>query len=165
MKNLHLSLYLIFAISASVVLLNRYTDLYLTDYRVHFFFLFFAASSFVVIIGHLFKKLRTNKSIFITFIIVGILCFLKAFFTWGGDWKTQTRMYQNIENQNKTVDLQLRADKFNFGYKERVVEINTIAPFMQWTTDVDTTKMDASKWKRVDLRLNEMKLPLVAEKN
>ena len=161
MKNLHLSLYLIFAITASVVLLNRYTDLYLTDYRVHFFFLFFAASSFVVIIGHLFKKLQTNKSIFITFIIVGIVCFLKAFFTWGGDWKTQTRMYQNIENQNKTVDIQLRADKFNFGYKERVVEIYTIAPFMQWTTDVDTTKMDESKWKRVDLKLNEMKLPVV----
>ena len=161
MKNLHLSLYLIFAITASVVLLNRYTDLYLTDYRVHFFFLFFAASSFVVIIGHLFKKLQTNKSIFITFIIVGIVCFLKAFFTWGGDWKTQTRMYQNIENQNKTVDIQLRADKFNFGYKERVVEIHTIAPFMQWTTDVDTTKMDESKWKRVDLKLNEMKLPVV----
>lgn len=161
MKNLHLSLYLIFAITASVVLLNRYTDLYLSDYRVHFFFLFFAASSFVVIIGHLFKKLQTNKSIFITFIIVGVVCFLKAFFTWGGDWKTQTRMYQNIENQNKTVDIQLRADKFNFGYKERVVEINTIAPFMQWTTDVDTTKMDESKWKRVDLKLNEMKLPVV----
>lgn len=161
MKNLHLSLYLIFAITASVVLLNRYTDLYLTDYRVHFFFLFFAASSFVVIIGHLFKKLQTNKSIFITFIIVGIVCFLKAFFTWGGDWKTQTRMFQNIENQNKTVDIQLRADKFNFGYKERVVEIYTIAPFMQWTTDVDTTKMDESKWKRVDLKLNEMKLPVV----
>lgn len=160
MKKLHFSLYFIFVITASVILLNRYTDLYLSDYRVHFFFLFFATSSFVVIVGHLFKKLRTNKSILTTFILVGIACFLKAFFTWGGDWKTQTRMYQNIENQNKSIDIQLRADKFNFGYKERVVEIYTIAPFMQWITDIDTMNVNQSIWKRVDLELNEMKLPL-----
>ena len=158
MKKLHLSLYLIFAVTAAMVLLNRYTDLYLSDYRVHFFFLFFAASSFVVIVGHVFKKLQTNKSIFITFLLVGIACFLKAFFTWGGDWKTQTKMYQNIENESKSVDIQLRADKFNFGYKERVIEINKIAPFIQWTTDVDTTKMDLTKWKRIDLYVNDMKL-------
>lgn len=158
MKKFHLSLYLIFVITATVVLLNRYTDLYLTDYRVHFFFLFFAASSFVVIVGHFFKKLHSNTSIFVTFLLVGIICFIKAFFTWGGDWKTQTKMYQNIENESKSVDIQLRADKFNFGYKERVIEIDQIAPFMKWTADIDTTKMDLSKWKRVDLYVNEMKL-------
>lgn len=67
-------------------------------------------------------------------------------------------MYQNIENESKSVDIQLRADKFNFGYKERVIEIDQIAPFMKWTADIDTTKMDLSKWKRVDLYVNEMKL-------
>lgn len=158
MKKLHLSLYILFAIAATLILLNRYTDLYLTDYRVHFLFLFLAAATFVVIIGHLFKKLQTSKSIIITFLIVGVACFLKAFFTWGGDWKTQTRIYENVERPNKTIDIQLRADKFNFGYKERVIAIDHIAPFMQWTTDVDTTTLDASKWKRVDLYLNEMQL-------
>lgn len=158
MKKLHLSLYIIFAISATFILLNRYTDLYLTDYRVHFLFLFLAAASFVVIVGHLFKKLHSTKSIIITFILVGIACFLKAFFTWGGDWKTQTRLYENVKNEKKTIDVQLRADKFNFGYKKRVIAIYHIAPFMQWTTDIDTTKMDESRWKRVDLYLNEMEL-------
>jgi hypothetical protein len=159
MKNFHISLYLIFAVTATIVLLNRYTDFYLTDYRVHFFFLFFAASSFVVIVGHIFQKLRTNKSIFITFFLVGIICFLKAFFTWGGDWKTQTVLYQNVENPDLTIDFQLRADKFNFGYKKRVIEINKIAPFMEWTSDVDTVTMDKSKWQKVDLQLNEMNIP------
>lgn len=158
MKKLHLGLYVIFAISAAIILLNRYTDLYLTDYRIHFLFLFLAASSFVVIVGHVFNKLRTNKSILITFILVGIACFMKAFFTWGGDWKTQTRLYENATNEKKTIDVQLRADKFNFGYKKRVIAIYNIAPFMQWTTDIDTTKLDQSKWKRVDLYLNEMEL-------
>lgn len=158
MKKLHIVLYVLFAISATMILLNRYTDLYLTDYRVHFLFLFLAASSFVVIVGHLFKKLQTNKSIIITFILVGIACFLKAFFTWSGDWKTQTRLYTNIKNENKTIDVQLRADKFNFGYKKRVIAIYKIAPFVHWTTDVDTTQLDETKWNRVDLYLNEMEL-------
>ncbi|WP_432670747.1 hypothetical protein [Flavobacterium sp. SM2513] len=159
MKHLHLSLYLIFVITASIVLLNRYTDFHLSDYRVHFFFLFFAASSFVVIVGHLFKKLQTNKSIIITFVLVGTACFLKAFITWSGDWKTQTVLYRNIQNQNKTIDVQMRANRFQFGYNDRVIAIYDIAPFMQWTSDIDTVAMDKSKWKKVDLQLNEMNLP------
>lgn len=159
MKKLHLSLYLIFIITSTVVLLNRYTNLYLSDYRVHFFFLFFATSSFVVIIGHLFNKLQTNKSIVITFIIVGSICFLRAFLSWGGDWKTQTRLYKSTTNNNKSIDIQLRADKFAFGYKERVIEIYALAPFIQWTTDIDTSNLKDSQWNRVDLYLNEMKLP------
>lgn len=159
MKHLHFSLYFIFVITATIVLLNRYTDFYLTDYRVHFFFLFFAASSFVVIVGHLFQKLRSTKSILITFLLVGIVCFLKAFFTWGGDWKTQTVLYRSLEDQNKTIDVQLRADKFAFGYKDRIIAIYNIAPFMEWTSDIDTLKMDHSKWEKVDIHLNEMNLP------
>ncbi|MEM8522789.1 hypothetical protein [Flavobacterium sp. PL12] len=159
MNKFHISLYSIFIISAVIILLNRYTAFHLTDYRVHFFFLFFAASSFAVIFGHLFNKLKDNKSILLTFIVVGALCFLKAFFTWGGDWKTQTQLYRNVTNNNKSIDLQLRADKFAFGYKKRVIEIYNIAPFMQWTTDIDTTAIDNSEWNRVDLYVNEMKLP------
>ena len=158
MKNLHLSLYITFAISASVILLNRYTDLYLTDYRVHFLFLFTGAATFVIIVAHFFKKLQTSKSIFLTFLIVGVACFLKAFFTWGGDWKTQTKMYEHATNKNRSIDIQLRADKFAFGYKERVIQIQKIAPFVHWTTDIDTTKIDLEKWKRTDLYLNEMQL-------
>lgn len=159
MKPLHISLYLIFVVTATIILLNRYTDFYLTDYRVHFFFLFFAASSFVVILGHIFKKLRTNKSILITFILVGIVCFLKAFFTWGGDWKTQTILYRHFDDNNNTIDTQLRADKFAFGYKKRVIAIYKIAPFMEWTSDIDTTQIDKSKWKKVDVYVNEMNVP------
>lgn len=159
MKPLHLSLYLIFVVTTIIVLLNRYTDFYLTDYRVHFFFLFFATSSFVVILGHVFRKLRTTKSILITFILVGIACFLKAFFTWGGDWKTQTVLYRNFDNSDKTINIQLRADKFAFGYKDRVIALYKIAPFMAWTSDVDTAQIDKSKWEKVDLYLNEMELP------
>ena len=53
----------------------------------------------------------------------------------------------------------MRADQFSFGYKKRVVGIYKLAPFMEWTTDVDTLKIDKSKWEKLDLQLNEMNLP------
>lgn len=159
MKKSNLSIYLIFVFTATIVLLNRYTDFHINDYRVHFFFDFFAASSFIIIIGHLFKKLKTNWSILLTFIVVGILFFLKAFFTWGGDWKTQTVLYRNIKDKNKTINFQMRADQFSFGYKKRIVEIYSLVPFIEWTTDTDTLTIDKSKWEKLDLQLNEMQLP------
>lgn len=158
-KKSHLSLYILFVFTATIVVLNRYTNFHINDYRVHFFFNFFAASSFVVIVGHLFNKLQSIRSILLTFLIIGILIFLKAFLTWGGDWKTQTVLYQNIEDKNKTIEIQMRGDRFAFGYKDRVIEIYSLNRFMEWTTDVDTLKIDQEKWKRVNLKLNEMKLP------
>jgi hypothetical protein len=160
MKHLHLTIYIIFTVAATIILLNRYTDFYITDYRVHYFFLFFAASSFVIIIGHLFRKLRSNRSILIVFILTGAVCFAKAFLTWGGDWKTQTVLYRSLADKNKTIEFQMRADKFSFGYKKRVVGIYSLAPFMEWTTNIDTIHMDKSKWEKLNLQLNEMGLPV-----
>lgn len=165
MKKSHLAIYIIFVITATIVLLNRYTDFHINDYRVHFSFDFFAASSLVIIIGHLFKKLQTTKSIFFTFLIVGVLIFLKAFFTWGGDWKTQTVLYKYIQDTDKTINYQLRADRFSFGYKKRVVQIYDLAPFMEWTTDIDTLYIDKSKWEKLDLQLNEMQFPKEKNRN
>ncbi|MEO5775668.1 MAG: hypothetical protein ABIQ27_02115 [Flavobacterium sp.] len=160
MKHLNLSIYIIFVFTVIIILLNRFTPFYIADYRVHFFFLFFAASSFMIIIGHLFKKLRSNQSIIFTFIIVGTLCLLKAFFTWEGDWKTQTLLFRNINDNNKTINFQLSAKRFSFGYKKRIVEIYHLAPFVEWTTDVDTLYIDKSKWEKLDLQLNEIGLPV-----
>ncbi|HMK06007.1 MAG TPA: hypothetical protein VK476_00670 [Flavobacterium sp.] len=159
MKKFNLSIYIIFAVTATVVLLNRYTDFHINNRLVHFFFDFFAASSFIVIIGHIFKKLQTNWSILFTFMIVGVLCFVKAFLTWGGDWKTQVILYSYMENPNITINFQMRADQFSFGYKRRVICIYRLAPFMEWTTDIDTLHIDKSKWEKLDMKVNEMRFP------
>lgn len=107
-KKSTLPLYIIFVISAGIILLNRYTPFHINDYRVHFFFLFFAVSSLVILIGQFFKKLQSIWSIILVFTGIGILCALKAFFTWGGDWKTQTVLYRNIENKSQTINYLLR---------------------------------------------------------
>ncbi|WP_291086620.1 hypothetical protein [Flavobacterium sp. BFFFF1] len=159
MKKSDLLLYFLFVITASIVLLNRFTSFYINDYRVHFFFLFFAASSFVIIAGRLFKKLQSRRSVIVTCIVIAALCFVRGFLTWSGDWKTQTVLYESNTDKNKTINIQLRGDRFAFGYKERVIGVYRIAPFMDWVADVDTTNIDHSKWKRLDLQLNEMGLP------
>ena len=159
----HLPLYVLFAITALLVLLNRYSPLYISDYRIHFLVLFLAAATFVIIMGHRFDKLRTTKSIAIVFVIVGIACFLKAYLSWGGDWKTQTILYENVANSNKTINYQMRGDRFAFGYKKRVVEIKKIVPSIQWTTDIDTLLMNKTQWKKVDKQINELGLDLTTE--
>lgn len=158
LKKSAIPLYMTFVISAGIIILNRYTPFYINDYRVHFFFLFFAVSSLVLIIGQFFKKLQSSWSMILVFSGIGIACALKAFFTWGGDWKTQTVLYRNIENKGHTINYQLRGDRFAFGYKKRVVAIYHLAPFMEWTTDIDTLHLDKSKWEKLDLKVNEMKL-------
>lgn len=72
--------------------------------------------------------------------------------------KTQTVLYRNLDNSDKTIDIQVRADKFAFGYKDRIIALYKLAPFMAWTSDIDTIQIDKSKWEKVDLYLNEMEL-------
>ena len=158
----HILIYILFILSAVLVVLNRYTSLYINSSILHFIVLFTAASSFVIIIGHLFGKLRTIKSIVITFLIIGGITLGKAFFTWEGDWKTQTVIYKNIENGNQTIEFQLKASRFAFGYRERIIERLKIVPLIDWTTAVDTTALNKSKWKRVNIRINELNLPMEA---
>lgn len=156
MKKSDLYLYIIFLTSTTIVVLNRYTNFHINDYRFHFLIDFVAASSFAIIIGHLLKKLHTYRAISFTIVIVGLLLYLKAYFTWGGDWKTQTLIFRNIEDKNKTINLQLRGDRFAFGYKKRIVEIYKLIPYMEWTTNIDTLKIDRSKWEKLNIELNEM---------
>ena len=154
----HLPIYILFVIGLTLLLMNRYTDLYISNYVAHFFVLFAASASFVVIIGHLFGKLRSSKSIAITFLLVGVMCFTKGFLTWGGDWKTQIIIYQDNQNTKRSIDFEMRGDRFAFGYKKRVVQVYRIVPFLNWVTDVDTLQMDHSKWNKVNLKVNELML-------
>lgn len=55
-------LYLLFLITIAVLLLNRYTDLYINNSIMHFILLILASITFVFIIGRIFGKLQTTKS-------------------------------------------------------------------------------------------------------
>lgn len=150
MKNYRVLLYFVFVLSSTIVLLNRFTNLHITDYRVHYFFDLFAATSFVFIVAHFFNKLQTSWSKMLTFIVIGIVIATKAFLTWSADWKTQTILYQNKSDQNKTINLQFRADRFSFRHTKRVIQIHSIFPCIEWTTDIDTLILDKAKWQQLN---------------
>jgi len=154
----HLIIYILFFLSASLVLLNRYTPLYINNSMLHYCLLFIAAATFIITIGHLFGKLRTGRSILATFLLVAIICFIKAFLTWGGDWKTQTILYTNTENNSRTIEYQMQGNRFAFGYRKRIINRLKIVPFIDWTTTIDTLGLDTAKWSRVDQNVNELGL-------
>ena len=149
MKNSRVALYFVFVFTVIIVLLNRYTNLSITDYRVHYFFDLFAATSFVFIVAQLFNKLQTSWSKMLALFVIGILIATKAFLTWSADWETQTILYQSKSDKNKTINLQFRADRFSFSHTKRVVQIQYILPCIEWTTDVDTLTLDHSKWHQI----------------
>lgn len=150
MKNSRVLLYIVFAFSSSIVLLNRFTNLHITDYRVHYFFDLIAATSFVFMVAIFFNKIQTSWSKMLTFIVIGIVIASTAFLTWSADWKTQTILYQNKSDDNKTINLQFRADRFSFSHSKRVIQIQYILPCIAWTTDIDTLNLDQSKWQQIN---------------
>lgn len=150
-------LYVLFFITTALTLVNRYTSFYINNSILHFIILFISALTFVFIIGQLVGKLKRSRSQLLAFIIVGVLCFIKSFLTWGGDWKTQTILYTNLTNDNKTIEFQMRGDRFSFGYKKRVVNRLKLFPGFDWTTDIDTATIDHKHWKKMNLYVNEMK--------
>lgn len=151
-------LYLACLITAVLLLLNRYTDLYINNSAVHFVLLLIASITFIFIAGHVYGKLKTTKSKLLTIVVVGIICFIHSFLYWGGDWKTQTILYQNKFNDNKTIEFQLRGDRFCFGYKKRVINRLKLFPAIDWVTEVDTARINHKQWRKMNVYVNEMKL-------
>lgn len=149
--------YVLFVITATLILMNRYTPFYINNSILHFVIFFIAALTFILMIGKLAGKLKSTKSKLLTAIIVGTICFIQAFLTWGGDWKTQTILYRNAAQNNRTIEFQMRGDRFSFGYKRQIINRLKILPGFDWTTNIDTTTLNHSEWKKMNLYINEMK--------
>ena len=72
-----------------------------------------------------------------------------AFLLGASDWKTQTVVYGNLKNEDKSVDIKFRGDRSAFGDK-KIVEIYKLTPSVLWTSDVNTLTLDPLEWKRTD---------------
>lgn len=147
-----------FLISATLVLLERLTPFYINNALLHYTILFVAISSFLIIVGKLFLKVKNSKFVPLTLLIVAAICSGKYFVSWKGVWKTQTVLYENKECPGTSIDFQMRADKLSFGYKERVVKRQRITPFGDRTTKIDTLTFDSSKWEKTNREVNELGL-------
>ncbi|MBF4494251.1 hypothetical protein IRZ83_13305 [Flavobacterium sp. JLP] len=152
-----LTFYIAFLFASTLLFLNRYSDLYINNSITHFILLIIASITLILILGQVFGKLKTVKSRLLTVLIVVFVCFIQSFLTWGGDWKTQTILYRNLTNDNNTIEFQMRGDRFSFGYKKRVINRLKLFPGFDWTTDIDTNKINHKQWKKLNLYVNEMK--------
>ncbi|WP_157495073.1 hypothetical protein [Flavobacterium sp. KJJ] len=152
-----LTIYIAFLFASTLLFLNRYSDLYINNSITHFILLIIASITLILILGQVFGKLKTVKSRLLTVLIVVFVCFIQSFLTWGGDWKTQTILYRNLTNDNNTIEFQMRGDRFSFGYKKRVINRLKLFPGFDWTTDIDTNKINHKQWKKLNLYVNEMK--------
>ncbi len=79
-----------------------------------------------------------------------------VFYNMLSSYKTQTILYVHKNNPELSIEFQMK-NIGALGYKRRVVKRNKKLFFKQETV-VDTTKMDLSKWKKVNIDKNEMNL-------
>lgn len=150
----------VIALFLSAVLLigvERFTPVYINSWVIRFVLYLIAGTIAVALFLMQVAKLNVLKSVVIAFVTVALAAGTKAFFTWEDDWKTQTVIYANTDDLQKTIELQMRGARFAFGYRERVVSRERLVPFVDYVTDVDTVKLDPS-WKRVDKKVNNLHL-------
>ncbi|MES2140331.1 MAG: hypothetical protein V4511_11550 [Bacteroidota bacterium] len=156
-KMKRITIFGLFIISTVLLFLDGLTPLDINNSIIHLTVLFFSISTLTIIVGALLLKLKSNKFILLTILTVGTLCFVKQIFSWGGDWKTQTIIYQNLHLSNRTIEFQMQ-DIGALGYNKRTIERLRIIPFLDWTEEIDTNKIDTLTWKKVDNEINELGL-------
>lgn len=150
---------LLSVIAVSLLLLDRYTPVYINNTIVHFLVFYIAVTALAIAALVFVFRIKSARSILVVMFLTLSVCFAVAFLTWGGDWKTQTVIYRDVKDRNRTIEFRIRGDRFAFGYKEQIVIRKKILPFADIINAVDTSRVDISQWKRVDQRLNEMKIP------
>jgi len=148
----------LFIVSAPLIVLDRYTPLSINNTVVHFILFYLAVTAVPIIIAVYWLGFKTTQSFLAIMFSTLAICFLFAFLRWGGDWKTQTIIYRNNKNPALTIEYRMRGDRFAFGYKRQIVRREKALPFIDWITNIDTSKIDARQWKRTDERVNEMKI-------
>jgi hypothetical protein len=151
-------LYVIFLISVALLVLNRYTALYINNSVIHLALIITAIVTLSFITGQILGKLKSKPSRLLFILLVSLLCYAKAFLTWDGDWKTQIILYHSIANKNVTVDFQMQDNRFTFGYKKRITKRLKLFPGIDWITDVDTAALNVREWKKMNLYVNELHL-------
>lgn len=149
----------LFLFSALLLFFDANTSLYINNTVVHFMVLFLAVALFPILIAGYFFRLSDANTVLTILFSALCICFLTAFLTWNGDWKTQTILYWNLDNPSKTIEYQMRGDRFSFGYKRRIVEREKVLPYLDLIEPVDTATINRGHWHRSDLIVNEMKIP------
>lgn len=151
------TLYSLFIISTVIVLLEALTPLTVDNSIVYLGLLFIAVSTGILILTKHILSTKKNDVFYSSIIITALCCLLMYCLKWGGDWKTQTIMYQNSEHGNRTIEFQMR-DIGALGYKKRIIDRIKIIPFINWIQETTIDNIDTLTWKKVDIDVNAFDL-------
>ncbi len=99
-------------------------------------------------------------------IILGILAIpiitflVNPFLFWhiGSPYKTQTILFKNKKDPTTTIAFQMQ-DSGAFGYNRRIVKVEK-GIIWDSHSDFDTTGIDTTQWKKVDIFVNELELKI-----
>jgi hypothetical protein len=114
--------------------------------------------------GRAFRQWSNRKSAVAFVAVAAIGTLLRYGLVWGGDWSTDTVMYQNRYSANRTIEFQLQ-NPGPGSYNKRIVDKFNLMPGISWVkvlgkypTDIVKSNINASEWKKVDIEVNELGL-------
>jgi hypothetical protein len=114
--------------------------------------------------GRAYARWSTRKTIIASTILTTFLFAVKYFLVWGGDWKTQTILYQSRHSVKRVIVFQMQ-DVGALGYNKRTVDKTELLPGVSWFNkvyatplDIPQTSRDSLDWRKVDIDQNELGL-------
>ncbi len=158
-KKERIAFILTFCVTAGIALLDRFTDLHVNNNVVLFIVHYIALCTlFLMISQYLFGEL-SKKIILLLFALLFSTCFGMAMLTWKSNWKTQTVIYRHVKCNNETIEYQMRSSHQGCFYDRQIVHRKRIIPYLDYIRRIDTSKINRSKWIKVDEKRNEMEFP------
>ncbi len=152
-----MKLYLItcslFVLSAILIALDSFTNFEINHTTVYGAIQVILVSTLALLISN--SKVKFKTIILVLIGTVGVFWYALSLFTWGGQWCTQTIIYQHKYNKNRTIELQM-VDEGVFGYGRRTIDRIKLIPFFDWTEEIQEIEVDSSDWNKVNLEVNEL---------
>lgn len=144
----------IFLFSFLVLLLHGATPLEISSGLARWIFLGLSLAAGMLLVRPSLRQ-KPWQTLAITFFFTLLVRLLFSLYSWGGDWKTRTVLYQHNESSLRTIDFQFQ-DVGARGYNRRVVERVHILPLLYWVCPSPQQGLDTTKWRKVDKDLNEI---------
>ena len=149
---------IVIAASFTALWFDRFTPVYINNSIIRCILYLIVSSLSITLVTQWLFAAKARRYRWAAILLAGILITVKAYFTWGADWKTQTIIYESRNNRSQAIEFQMRGDRFAFGYKKRVVKREKLMPFVDYITDVDTIALNGSDWHRIDKNINQLNL-------
>jgi hypothetical protein len=154
----------VFLATTTLLLLDELTPLEISSLQLSTWLCVAVAACGITYYGRAFLRWSNRKSVVAFVALATISTLLRYSLVWGGDWATDTIMYQNRQSANRTIEFQLQ-NPGPGSYNRRIIDKFKLMPGISWVKvlgkyplDISKSTIDASDWKQVDIEVNELGL-------